>query len=135
MLWARSIFLPVVLPCCKNGDYRQIYSILQAPNERPLDEVTRHYYLYLTAKKLQDFETAEKCREYVRLNAGTTWYGRAIQDDFIPERKPDNYPAFNASPAVISKPGSFDRTRLKYLLVGVLIALAFFVVPIMIKGY
>lgn len=114
--------------CCKAGDFRQIYAILQAPNERPLDEVTRHYYLFLAAKELQDLETMEKCREYVRQNAGTTWYGRAVEGNLIFERKPDNYPGLYASPETISKPSLVDRTRLKYALIGVLLVLVFYLI-------
>nr|WP_297764736.1 hypothetical protein [uncultured Butyrivibrio sp.] len=115
--------------CCKAGDYRQAYSILLAPNTRPLDEVTRHYYLFLAAKELHDFETMEKCREYVRQNAGTTWYGRAVEDKFAFERKPSNYPGFVVSQEIINKPKLVDRTRLKYALIGALLALAFYLIP------
>lgn len=115
--------------CCKAGDYRQAYSILLAPNTRPLDEVTRHYYLFLAAKELHDFETMEKCREYVRQNAGTTWYGRAVEDKFAFERKPDNYPGFYASPDKISRPGAFDKSRLKYALIGIMIPIVFYLIP------
>lgn len=120
--------------CCKARDFRQIYAILQTPNERPLDEVTRHYYLFLAAKELQDFETMEKCREYVRQNAGTTWYGRAVEDKFAFERKPDNYPGFNVSPEIINKPRAIDNSRLKYALIGILIPIVFYIVPKLIMG-
>ena len=78
-----------------NGDYQQIYNILKNPKVRPLDEVIRHYYLYLTSLETGDIENAEKYRNYVRANAGTTWYGMAVEEGFSPEPKPGNYPGFD----------------------------------------
>lgn len=115
--------------CCKAGNFGQIYTVLQAPEMRPMDEVTRVYYLYCTAKELQDFETAEKYRVYVRLNAGTTWYGRAVEDGFIPERKPDNYPGFAVSPERLNKPAAVNKKRLMYTLISVGILILFYLVP------
>lgn len=78
-----------------NGDYQQIYNILKNPKVRPVDEVIRHYYLYLTSLETGDIENAEKYRDYVRANAGTTWYGMAVEEGFSPEPKPENYPGFD----------------------------------------
>ena len=119
--------------CCKEGDFNQIYAILQAPNVRPLDEVTRFYYLYYAAKELQDYENAEKYRNYVRQNAGTTWYGQAVSDGFVPERKPDCYPGFNVDSERLSKPKAINKTRLKYIFVAIAIMLLFYLVPRLIK--
>ncbi len=66
--------------------------------------MTRFYYLYCAAKELQDYENAEKYRNYVRQNAGTTWYGKAVSDGFVPERKPDYYPGFNVDSERLIKP-------------------------------
>ena len=115
--------------CCKNNDHTQALSILQEPNERPLDELTRHYYLFLTARELHDFEKIEEYRDYVRKNAGTTWYGQAVEDGFVPEDKIENYPGFYVVPEKLSKPGKVDRKRFRYLLIGMLIALLLYYLP------
>lgn len=115
--------------CCKNNDYQQILSVLKDVNERPVDEVARQYYLYLAAKEMHDFEKIEKYRDYVRKNAGTTWYGQAVEADFVSEEKPANYPGFNVSFDKISNPDKVDRSRLKYFLIGALIALLFYLLP------
>ena len=115
--------------CCKNNDYQQIISVLKYVNERPVDEVARQYYLYLTAKEMHDFEKIESYRDYVRRNAGTTWYGQAVEDGFVPEEKTANYPGFNVSFEKLNKPDKVDRSRLKYFLIGVLIALLFYLLP------
>ena len=115
--------------CCKNNDYTQALSILQEPNERPLDELTRNYYLFLTARELHDFKKIEEYRDYVRKNAGTTWYGQAVEDGFVPEDKIENYPGFYVVPEKLSKPGKVDRKRFRYLLIGMLIALLLYYLP------
>ena len=120
--------------CCKTGDFRQIYSVLQAPNAQPVDEVSRFYYLYCAAKELEDIENAKKYREYVRQNAGTTWYGRAVEDGFIPEAKSDSYPGFIADPEKLSKPRAVNMTRVKYLGMSVVVVLLLYFVPILIIG-
>ena len=115
--------------CCINNDYEKIYTVLGTPQERPLDEVARQYYLYLTAKKLGDIENAEKYKKYISENAGTTWYGKAVEADFIPEEKPNNYPGYVVSDEKLHNPSKVDRERLKYLLIGVLIVLLFYYLP------
>ncbi|SFU87650.1 hypothetical protein [Butyrivibrio sp. M55] len=115
--------------CCKNNDYAQASSILQNTNERPLDEVTRNYYLFLTARELHDFEKIETYRDYVRRHAGTTWYGQAVEDGFVPEDKPENYPGFYVASEKLNKPRKVDRSRFKYFLIGVLIALLLYFLP------
>ena len=132
--WNKKIYGDIVRAgayanCCKNNDYVQAFSILQNPNERPLDEVTRNYYLFLAARELHDFEKLEDYRNYVRRNAGTTWYGQAVEGNFVPEEKPENYPAFQILSKELNKPRKVDRSRLKYLLIGVLIALLLYFLP------
>ena len=115
--------------CCKDNDHVRAFSVLQDTNERPLDEVARNYYLFLTARELHDFEKTENYRDYVRRNAGTTWYGQAVEDGFAPEDKPENYPGFHVIPERLNKPRKVDRSRVKYLLIGVLIALLLYFLP------
>ncbi len=114
---------------CKNNEYFQAYSVLATPQERPLDEVARQYYLYLAAKAQSDYENAEKFRRYVMENAGTTWYGNALREDFVPQRKPDNYPGYILNIEKLNNPSKVDRSRLKYALIGVLIVMLFYLVP------
>ncbi len=112
-----------------NNDYVRAFSVLQDTNERPLDEVARNYYLFLTARELHDFEKTENYRDYVRRNAGTTWYGQAVEYGFAPEDKPENYPGFCVIQERLNKPHKVDRSRVKYLLIGVLIALLLYFLP------
>ncbi len=114
--------------CCKNNDYLQAFSALHNPQERPLDEVARQYYLYQTAKAFNDYETAKRYRRYVMENAGTTWYGAAVREDFIPERRPDNYPGYIARAEKLINPSKVDNGRLKYMLIGVLIVMLLYLV-------
>ncbi|WP_143104528.1 hypothetical protein [Butyrivibrio sp. INlla21] len=114
--------------CCKNNDYQQILSLLQDAKEYSLDEVVRHYYLYLAAKEINDSEKADYYRSFVRNNAGTTWYGNAVEDGFIPEEKPENYPGFCVSSDKLNNPLKIDRSRIKYLLLGTLIVVLLFVI-------
>ena len=120
--------------CCKMGDFIQVYSVLQAPNRRPIDEVSRFYYLYCAANQLQDFENAEKYRNYVSLSAGTTWYGQAVSEGFVPESMPDCYPGFDASPERLSKPKVINSSRWIYIIAATVILILFYLVPRLISG-
>ncbi len=115
--------------CRKNNDYQGVCQALADPQTRPVDEVARQYYFYRAALMANDYETAEKFKHYVEENAGTTWYGQAVGEGFVPEKKPDNYPGFIASAEKLQKPDKIDKSRLKYLLIGVLIGLLFYLLP------
>ena len=53
----------------------------------------------------------------------------AVEDGFAPEDKPENYPGFHVIPERLNKPRKVDRSRVKYLLIGVLIALLLYFLP------
>ena len=113
----------------KSNDLQQIYSVLGKAQIRPLDEVIRHYYLYLAAKANNDPENAETYRQFVKDNAGTTWYGQAVDQVFMPEDKPENYPGYTVCEERLHAPAKVDSTRIKYLLIGVLIVALVYFVP------
>lgn len=115
--------------CFKNNAPQQVYSVLQSPQERPMDEVERQYYLYRAAIVLNDLESAERFKRYVMDNAGTTWYGQAVRENFVPESKPVNYPGYIIRTEMLNSPSKVDNSRLKYMLLGVLIVLLFYIVP------
>ena len=58
-----------------------------------------------------------------------TWYGNAVREDFVPQRKPDNYPGYILNIEKLNNPSKVDRSRLKYALIGVLIVMLFYLVP------
>lgn len=112
-----------------SGNYRQVYALYQEKTSSPLDEVSRFYYLYRAAVALNDPENAENYKKYVIDNAGTTWFGKALSEGFVPEAIPADYPAFNMSPEKLSAPKKVDPVRYKYILAGILIGLLLIYLP------
>ncbi len=112
-----------------SGNYGQVFTIYQEKCLAPMDEVSRFYYLYRAAAALNDQENAENYKKYVIENAGTTWFGSALSDDFVPEELPGSYPAFSMTPENLSKPQKVDPARYKYILAGILIGLLLIYLP------
>ena len=115
--------------CFRNNNLQQIYSILYAQQEKIMDEVAKQYYLYRAAIAMNDFDNAERYRRFVMDNAGTTWYGQAIREDFVPESRPANYPGYIIRTEALNKPSIVDNSRVKYMLAGFVLFLLFYLVP------
>lgn len=118
---------------CRVGNFGAVYSILQASGNTPSSELVRVYHLFLTAKELGDYNTAEMYRQFIRQNAGTTWYGRAVEDDFIPENIPQNYPGFLPDYQMIAGAKSYNGKRiLRIILLLLLTVFLLAVLPILL---
>lgn len=119
--------------CCKNNDFAQAFSLLQYPTGCPLEEVTRQYYLYITALQLQDYNNATYAKNFIAQNAGTTWYGKAIYENYVPAARPCNYPCFIADSNRLAKPDAINPTRTKYMVAGMIIVTLLFLATLLIK--
>ncbi|SEK58076.1 hypothetical protein SAMN04487770_10217 [Butyrivibrio sp. ob235] len=118
-----------------NHDMEHIYQLFGSAYERPLDEVKRHFYLYKAAKECNDLQNINTFSGFVSANAGTTWYGSAITDGFVPVVKPDNYPAFIADQDRLNNPSKIDNSRKKYILLGVVAVLIMYLISYTIKTF
>ncbi|WP_029232240.1 hypothetical protein [Butyrivibrio sp. VCB2006] len=117
----------------KNHEIEKIYQLFGSAYERPLDEVKRHFYLYQAAKECNDLKYINTFSEFVNAKAGTTWYGKAIRDGFVPVDRPDNYPAFVADENRLNNPTKIDHSRIKYLLYGVAAVLLMYFIAFVIR--
>ena len=117
-----------------NHDLANIYQLFGNVYERPLDEVKRHFYLYQAAKECSDFQHMNTFVEFISANSGTTWYGKAIMDGFVPVARPDNYPVYIANKDRLNNPSLVDNSRKKYMIWGVVVLMLMYLATIALRS-
>lgn len=129
--YSRSQLAGMCARCCNNSDYGQIYALLGQPAQTPMEEAIRNYYLYITARALNDTENMERFRGAVKALGGTTWYVRAVDEGFAYEARPADYPVFFRTPEELKNAKMMDPTRWKYLILGFVVVALLFAVSLL----
>ena len=90
-----------------------------------LFNVACYHELYFLAKDLGYEDKAEEYKKFVLENGGTTWLKRSLEDGFIKEEKPEDYPLPSISDDVIDKAKITNpmlRIYILFVLILILIA-------------